>query len=67
MLNLKVEGITCGGCASSIRKALAATVPGMEVEVDIAACSVKVAGDADRGKVVDAIETAGFTVIGDVA
>lgn len=67
MLDLRVEGITCGGCAGSIRKALASAVPGREVEVDIAAGRVKVAGEGDHRKVVEAIEAAGFTVVGDPA
>jgi copper chaperone len=67
MLKLKVEGITCGGCASSIKKALAVVTPGSEVEVDITAGEVKVSGAADRAKVVTAIEDAGFDVVGDAA
>ncbi|WP_374367787.1 heavy-metal-associated domain-containing protein [Dongia sp.] len=67
MLNLKVDGITCGGCASSIKKALAAAAPGSEVEVDITAGKVKVSGATDRARVVTAIEDAGFDVVGDAA
>lgn len=67
MLHLKVEGITCGGCANSIRKALARAAPGAEVEVDIPAGKVKVDGKADRASVVEAIEGAGFDVTGDAA
>lgn len=65
MLNLKVEGIHCGGCASSIKKALAAAAPGAEVEVDIDNGKVKVGGTPDRAKVVAAIEDAGYDVAGD--
>jgi copper chaperone len=65
MLNLKVEGIHCGGCASSIKKALAAVAPGAEVEVDIDGGKVKVGGTPDRAKVVAAIEDAGYDVTGD--
>jgi copper chaperone len=67
MLHLKVEGITCGGCANSIKKALASAAPGSEVIVDIEGGKVKVAGGADRARVVDAIEGAGFDVVGDAA
>lgn len=67
MLHLKVEGITCGGCASSIKKALAAVAPGSNVAVDIEGGEVKVEGQADRAKVVAAIEGAGFDVVGDAA
>ncbi|MDY0870666.1 heavy-metal-associated domain-containing protein [Dongia rigui] len=67
MLNLKVEGIHCGGCASSIKKALAVAAPGSEVEVDIDSGKVKVGGSPDRAKVVSAIEDAGYDVTGDAA
>ncbi len=67
MLNLKVEGIHCGGCANSIKKALAEAAPGAEVEVDVSGGRVKVGGNADRAKVVAAIEDAGYNVLGDAA
>jgi copper chaperone CopZ len=67
MLNLKVEGINCGGCVSSIKKALAVVAPGAEVEVDIPGGKVKVSGSPDRSKVVAAIEDAGYDVTGDAA
>jgi copper chaperone len=67
MLNLKVEGITCGGCANSIKKALAVAAPGAEVAVDIEKGAVKVGDPADRAKVVAAIEDAGYDVVGDAA
>jgi len=67
MLNLKVEGIHCSGCASSIKKALADVAPGSDVDVDINAGKVKVGGTPDRTKVVAAIEDAGYDVTGDAA
>jgi copper chaperone len=67
MLHLKVEGITCGGCASSIKKALGAAAPGSNVAVDIEGGAVKVEGQAVRAKVIEAIEGAGFDVVGDAA
>jgi copper chaperone len=67
VLNLKVEGINCGGCVSSIKKALTVAAPGAEVAVDIPTGVVKVTGTADRGKVVAAIEDAGYDVVGDAA
>jgi copper chaperone len=67
VLNLKVEGITCGGCAASIKRALAVAAPGADVTVDISNGAVKVTGSADRSKVVAAIEQSGFDVVGDAA
>ncbi|GGX81639.1 heavy-metal-associated domain-containing protein [Vogesella alkaliphila] len=65
-LILTVDGMTCGGCANSVKKALAG-VPGVaEVEVDLAAkrVSVRHDGSADEGALRSAIENAGFDVIG---
>lgn len=67
MLHLKVEGITCGGCANSIKKALAGAAPGAGVEIDIPAGKVTVGGAPDRAAVVAAIESAGFDVTGDAS
>lgn len=67
MLNLKVEGITCGGCVASIKKALAVAAPRAEVTVDIPRGAVTITGDAERSKVVAAIENSGFDVVGDAA
>lgn len=67
MLNLKVDGINCGGCVSSIKKAVAVAAPGAEVTVDIPSGAVKVSGTVDRAKVIAAIEESGYDVIGDAA
>ncbi len=66
MLNLKVEGIHCSGCARAIQKALAGTAPGLVVDVDITGGKVRVDGSLDRAKVVAAIESAGYNVTADV-
>ena len=67
MLKLKVEGITCGGCVASVKKALNVAAPGSSVSVDIPTGEVKVEGFVDKAKVVAAIEDAGYTVIGEAA
>ena len=59
---LPVEGMTCGGCASSVTRALE-KVPGVtDVQVDLDAKRATVQGEADRAALVDAIEGAGFDV-----
>lgn len=65
MLALTVTGITCGGCAAAIRRALAAALPGATVEIDIAKGVVAI--DTAETKIEaakSAIEEAGFTVTG---
>jgi copper chaperone len=62
MLKLKVDGMTCGGCAQSVTRAVEA-VPAVErALVDLAAGEVSVEGAADEGAVRQAIEDAGYDV-----
>ncbi len=62
MLTYKVEDMTCGGCAASIKRALAHADAAAEVEVDLAAKLVKVNPHvADASRIEAAIRDAGFT------
>lgn len=61
-LRFSVEGMTCGGCARTVRQALEA-IPGLEVERVVAGQPVEVALDGDtidEQTVFDAIERAGY-------
>lgn len=55
-----VKGMTCGGCAGSVNRAVSAAAPGAAVEVDLEAASVRVDGEHDPERIKDAIEGAGF-------
>ena len=56
--------IVCGGCASSIKKALGNVAGVSEVEVDVATKKVTVNHDENvsREKIVDALDGAGYSV-----
>ncbi len=56
--------IVCGGCASSIKKALGNVAGVSEVDVDVATKKVTVNHDAkvSREKIVDALDRAGYSV-----
>ncbi len=58
-----VNGMTCGGCANSVTKAIQAAVPSADVEVNLDAKTVRVAG-ADANIVKQAVEDAGFEFAG---
>ncbi|KGP75833.1 hypothetical protein JT05_08455 [Desulfosporosinus sp. Tol-M] len=59
---LKVEGMTCTHCKLRVEKALL-VVSGVEsVKVDLASNEALVTGDAERTKLIKAIEDAGYTV-----
>lgn len=60
---LKIEGMTCGHCKSSVEKALL-KVPGVtKAEVDLAHKQAVVIGTADRSSLAKAVDEAGYRVI----
>ncbi len=63
MYELKVEGMTCGGCAASVKRALQALDVNADVNVDLAAKTVKVATAAQLDAVKAAVEDAGYDVL----
>jgi copper chaperone len=67
MLKLKVAGMTCGGCASSVTRAVSAAAPGAKVNVDLKSGEVAIDGAAQRQAVIAAIEDAGYDVVGEAA
>ena len=67
MMKLKVSGMTCGGCAKSVERAVTAAAPGSKVSVDLASGEVAIDGAATRQAVITAIEEAGYDVVGEAA
>ena len=68
----KVLGMTCGGCANSVTRAIQTAAPGSEVKVDLDAKTVTVGGQAPaegpaEGIVAQAVADAGFEYAGPVA
>nr|WP_282432704.1 heavy metal-associated domain-containing protein [Desulfosporosinus sp. HMP52] len=60
---LKIEGMTCGHCKSSVEKALL-KVPGVtHAEVDLAQKQAVVIGAVDRSILVKAVDEAGYRTI----
>jgi copper chaperone len=64
MYELKVDGMTCGGCAASVKRALQALDASAQVDVDLPGKSVKVETAAQLDAVKSAIEDAGYEVLG---
>ncbi|WP_413203490.1 heavy-metal-associated domain-containing protein [Rhodospirillum sp. A1_3_36] len=56
----KVGGMTCGGCASSVEKAIKAVQADATVSVDLATGNVTVDGLDDDIAVEKAVDDAGF-------
>ncbi len=62
-----VLGMTCGGCANSVTKAIKAAAPEAEVDVNLDANEVTVEGPGgiiDDATVKNAVESAGFEYAG---
>ncbi len=63
----KVLGMTCGGCASSVTKAIQAASPEAAVDVDLEADQVSIEGAGsiiDDDTIKQAVEGAGFEYAG---
>lgn len=63
MYELKVEGMTCGGCAASVKRALQTLDANADVNVDLAGKIVKVNTAAGLDEVKTAVEDAGYEVV----
>lgn len=59
----KVEGMTCGGCAASITRALQGAAASATIDVDFKSGTVSVEG-IDAAKVQAIVEEAGFDFVG---
>lgn len=60
---LSVPGMTCGHCEAAVTSEVSAIAGVTSVAVDLEAKTVSVAGAAlDRGRIVAAIDEAGFDV-----
>jgi len=63
MTTLKVKGMTCGGCAAAIKRAIARVDPAAAVDVDLKGGQVHVQSARDAATLRSAIETAGYQVV----
>jgi copper chaperone len=61
VLTLRVEDMTCGHCAGTIRKAVEAALPGTKVDADPASKLVSVHGATNLPAVMAIIAEAGYT------
>jgi copper chaperone len=62
MYELQVEGMTCGGCANSVKRSVQAVDSNATVEVDLASKKVRVDSRAGLDAVKSAIVEAGYPV-----
>lgn len=62
-LTLRVEDMTCGHCAGTIKKAIETGLPGTQVEADPASKLVSVRGSADLASIKALVTKAGYTPV----
>ena len=60
----KIGGMTCGGCTSSVTKALQQALPEVTVAVDLESGLAHLEGEHDPKAVAETIEAAGFDFLG---
>ncbi len=63
MLQMRVSGMSCGGCVASITRAIRQKYPSARVDVDLPGQIVKVDGVTDAAGVAGLIEGAGYQVL----
>lgn len=61
---ISVEGMACGSCEEAVETAVAALEGAESVEADNTTDTVEIEGDVDPAEAADAIEEAGYTVLG---
>ena len=62
MFDLQVQGMTCGGCANSVKRSVQAVDGNARVEVDLQSGKVRIDTGAGQESVMAAIAGAGFPV-----
>ena len=62
MLNLKVSGMTCGGCINAVTRAIQAQDPSAKVAADLAAQTVALETTLTLAQASQLITDAGFPV-----
>lgn len=60
----RVTGMSCGGCAGSVERAIKAVLPDVKISVDLDNKAVTVDGADEDAKIQAAVEGAGFNYEG---
>jgi copper chaperone len=62
MIDLKVDGMTCGGCVRAVKKAVEREDPAAVVEIDLDSGRVSIDAAGPPERFTKAIEAAGYDV-----
>jgi copper chaperone len=61
---IQVENLKCGGCVSSVKKALATIAGVREVSVDLETGMIEIGGHVDRSQLVEKLAGLGYPEVG---
>lgn len=59
-MQLRIENMTCGGCANSVTKAIQSVDPNAKIETDPGARTVKIETSASSAVLQQVLEEAGY-------
>ncbi len=62
MFQLNVQNMTCGGCVTSVKRAVQGVDPNAAVRVDLASGNVSIEGSCEQAAYIAALGDAGFPV-----
>lgn len=67
MYELQVEGMTCGGCANSVKRSVQAVDSNAKVDVDLQSKKVRIDSGANLDAIKSAVNDAGYPVTASAA
>lgn len=62
MFEFQVSGMTCGGCASRVKRAVQTVDPQAEVNIDLKSKRIRVHANADADAIKTVVSEAGYPV-----
>ncbi|MEN3978459.1 heavy-metal-associated domain-containing protein [Acinetobacter sp. CWB-B33] len=62
-MKLRIDAMTCGGCARSVTATIKDVDPNAKVDIDVAAKLVEVESSEEQQKILDALAEDGFLAV----
>jgi copper chaperone len=62
MIELRIEGLACKGCVSSVERAIAAADPAAKADIDLDSGRARIESSLPKDKLVAVVEAAGYDV-----
>lgn len=62
MIELRIEGLACKGCVSSVERAITAADPAAKTDIDLDSGRTRIESSLPKDKLVAVIEAAGYDV-----